>query len=72
MAGAAKVARTESLQAEIQSKKDQAGLISAEVALHEKHLQDLAAVKETTPAPAAAPKKEKKKEKKKFPFGIKL
>jgi hypothetical protein len=35
-------------------------------------LQELAAVKELTPAPAAAPKKEKKKDKKKFPFGIKL
>lgn len=72
LAGDAKVAKTEVLQAEIKAKKDHAALVASEVALHETQLQELAAVKELTPAPVAAPKKEKKKEKKKFPFGIKL
>lgn len=72
LAGDAKVAKTEALQVEIKAKKDHAALVASEVALYETQLQELAAVKELTPAPAAAPKKEKKKEKKKFPFGIKL
>lgn len=71
LAGDAKVAKTEALQNDIKSKKDQVALNSSELALYEVQLQELSAVKETVPA-VAAPKKEKKKEKKKFPFGIKL
>ena len=70
--GGAKAAKAETLEAELQSKKDQALLVAAEIALHETQIKDLAAVKELTPAVAAPKKKEKKKDKPKFPFGIKL
>lgn len=70
LAGDAKEAKTEAINNEIQAKKDQKGLIEAEIAMNEKHLADLTAVAVT--APAKPKKKEKKKDKKKLPFGIKL
>lgn len=71
LAGDAKEARTEAINNDIQSKKDQKGLIDSEIAMQEKHLADLNAVVVKTPA-APKKKKDKKKDKKKLPFGIKL
>lgn len=69
IASDAKAQRTSDLETVIQMKKDQAALIASEVTLYEKHLTEVAALKET--APVVKKKKEKKKEKKKI-FGIKL
>lgn len=65
-----KESKTEAINTDIQSKKDQKALLDAEIALNEKHLADLAGM-QVAVAAAPAKKKEKKKEKKKL-FGIKL
>lgn len=71
IAPAAKVEKTAEIQNSIQMKKDQLALTSSEISLYEKHLTDVASLKDAAPAAAVeAPKKDKKKIK--LPFGIKL
>jgi hypothetical protein len=69
LSGAVKETKIETLQNEVQAKKDQVSLVNSEIALYDQHLVDLNAAKVNAAAPK---KKEKKKEKKKLPFGIKL
>lgn len=63
-----KEAKVEATEMELQAKKDYLNMVQNEIALTEKHLQDLNAAQVAAAAPK---KKEKKKEKKKL-FGIKL
>lgn len=65
-----KETKVEATEMELQAKKDYLNMVQNEIALTEKHLQDLNAAQV---AVAAAPvKKEKKKKEKKKLFGIKL